>query len=85
MWPHLVNVFYAFRALTTCRPISMGEPGRIPWTAIRKYGETHEVGDLDRFEQLIMRMDEAWMRTRHGEHERKENSSTTDDRGNRRG
>lgn len=34
---HLVHLWEAFQRLATCRPLTMGGPGPIPWTAVDQY------------------------------------------------
>lgn len=47
--------------LQTCRPVGMGGPGRIPWTAIHEYAVAKDVVDQERFEVLMREMDAAYV------------------------
>jgi hypothetical protein len=60
---HLLFYWDAFGDLGTCRSVGMG-PGRIPWTAVKSYGETFGIGDPDElaaFAEIIFRMDQAYL------------------------
>jgi len=65
----------AFRALSTCRQVSMGGVGQIPWTAIRDYAEAHGIEDLEYLEEVIWSMDEAY----RAHHHRKQKEATSNE------
>lgn len=52
----------AFKELTTCRPVSLGQ-GPIPFTAIADYHTIYNVAlDLEDFLYVIRRMDLAYLK-----------------------
>lgn len=63
--PGMGLYFQAFLALSSCRPLGMGE-GRIPWTAAFQYAENMGL-DHDEFEDLwvlVSFMDAAYLKFR---------------------
>lgn len=50
---------YAFDQLTTCRSISQGSVGRIPWTSIHTYAGVHEMDEEEffLFEHVVSKLD----------------------------
>lgn len=65
--PGLAFYYLAFKQLSTCRQIGMGE-GPIPWLATEAYCTRHEVEgeDYDIFVALIEAMDMEYLKYRHG-------------------
>jgi len=60
---HLLFYWEAFGDLGSCRSVGMAL-GRIPWTAVKTYGETYGIDDPDElaaFTEIIARMDQAYL------------------------
>lgn len=53
----------AFWSLDADRQVSMGGASRIPWTAMDRYAQRHEIENDDflRLEYLLRRMDTAYL------------------------
>lgn len=68
--PDNEETYRAFWDLNSCRPVTMGGFGRIPWTAVADYAERVGIQDLDEFYYLVQAMDNVLM-----DHERKKASS----------
>lgn len=54
------SFYNAFWDLDSERAIGM-QPGRIPYSAIRKYAMNHGISDSDVFIRIIMAMDKAYL------------------------
>lgn len=59
---HLYFTYLAFKELTTDRQLGMAE-GPIPWTAIRRYGDDHDMGsdEFNYFLGLLRAMDSGYL------------------------
>jgi hypothetical protein len=56
-------IYGSFAKLTSCRPQGFGV-GPIPWTAVSQFCRDYHIEDEDRedFEELIAKMDEAYLK-----------------------
>lgn len=58
---HLDFYMDAFEDLSTTRPVGFGV-GPIPWNSLDAYARRYTVRDFERFNFLIRRMDDAFLR-----------------------
>lgn len=82
---HLLFYWDAFGDLSSCRSVGMAL-GRIPWTALKAYGETYGIADPDElaaFAEIIARMDQAYLDSQR-ENEKAEDQARESGRGGRR-
>jgi len=60
---YLLFYWDAFSDLCSCRALGMAL-GRIPWTAVKAYGETYGIDDPDElaaFAEIVARMDQTFL------------------------
>jgi hypothetical protein len=55
----------AFEELSTSRPMTMGGPGPIPFTAVAEYARWYEVADFDEFLMFVRALDAAYLEHAH--------------------